>query len=89
VRVSFRGSEAERWHFGDRFYLLTLASTPDSMDLELDDVGPGSGRGTVLIASRDDETGAMTLRSFTDEPLAIELVEAFLAEERRTLPPSA
>lgn len=32
----------EEWHYGGRYYLPTLASTPDSMDLELDVVGDPS-----------------------------------------------
>jgi hypothetical protein len=44
-------AELDRWHFGGRWYTTTLASdvhTRDGMGLELDDVAPAPGRGTVL-----------------------------------------
>ena len=76
----------EEWHYGDRYYGVTLASTPDSMDLELDDLGPPPARGTVLIALCDDETQMLTLRTFTDGPLALDLVERFVHLAREQLP---
>lgn len=88
-RVPSGGLDRERWHFGGRYYALTLASTPETLDLELDDIGPDAGLGRVLIASTDGETGMTTLRCFTDAPLPVELLEAFLDEARRTLPPNA
>jgi hypothetical protein len=42
VRVVGDGREIERWHFGDEFDGSVLASAPDSMGLELDDLGPAS-----------------------------------------------
>ena len=80
-------AERERWHIGGRHYLLTLASTPDSMELDVDDVGPGVGRGLILIASRDDASGEMTLRTFTSDPLPLQLVEKVADEARGCLPP--
>jgi hypothetical protein len=76
----------ERWRFAGRYYLLTLASSPETMDLELDDVGPSLGRGPTLYASCNDATGAMTIRALTSDPLPIELLDEFLSEARLTLP---
>jgi len=58
------------------------------MDLELDDVGPSVGRGPILVACRDDESGAIAVRSLTDSWLPVELVEAFVAEAKHRLPPT-
>lgn len=77
----------EEWHYGDRHYLLTLVSTQESMDLELDAVGDASGaQGPVLLASCDDETQELTVAVYTDEPLPLDLLERFIAEARRLLP---
>lgn len=78
-------SESQRWHIGDRYYGVTVASTPDSFDLELDDLGPGVGRGTVAIASMPDDSREINVRVFTDGALPIEVVEQFVAEVRRRL----
>jgi hypothetical protein len=56
--------EAERWHIGERYYSVTVASTPDSLGLELDDVGPGVGRGTIAIPSKPDTGEAINVRLF-------------------------
>jgi hypothetical protein len=77
----------ERWHFGDRFYAITLASAPDSMDLELDDPERFE-QGPLMLASRDDETGDLTVRVFTDERLPLALLEQFVSEARLRLPPN-
>ena len=58
------------------------------MGLELDDVAPAPGRGSVLEAFYDDRTGEMTFRAFVDDPLPFELVEKFVAEARERLPPA-
>jgi hypothetical protein len=81
---------ADRWHFGDRWYAITLTSdvlTRDGVRLELDDVAPAPGRGTVLEAFYDDTTGRMTFTAFANDPLPFELVEQFITEARRRLPP--
>ena len=78
-------SEAERWHIGDRYYGVTAASTPDSYDLELDDLGPGIGRGPVAVASMPDGSGAVSLKVFDGRSLPIEVIEQFIAEARRRL----
>ena len=78
--------EVERWHHGGRYYLTHLASTPTSMDLELDDVGPGIGRGPIALASCDDATGELVVRVFTDAPLPLGLLELLLSEARTVLP---
>ena len=79
--------DAERSHFGDRFYGVTLASSPESMDLELEDFGPPPGRGLVMLASYDDDSAALAVRTFTNEPLPLELVEHFIGVARQQLPP--
>jgi hypothetical protein len=46
-------AESERWHFADRWYMVTAFSQvgPDEgFGLELEDVGPAPGRGIVLSA---------------------------------------
>jgi hypothetical protein len=78
-------SERQRWHIGDRYYGVIAASTPDSFDLELSDLGPGVGRGIVAIASMPDDTKQVNVRFFGDETLPIELIEEFVAEARRRL----
>jgi len=83
-------TEAERWHFGGRWYTATLASSVtsrDGMGLELDDVAPAPGRGSVLEAFHDDTSGEMTFISYSTEPLPFELVEQFIVEARRRLRP--
>lgn len=73
-------------------YTTTLASdvhTRDWMGLELDDVAPAPGRGTVLEAFHDDATGEVTFTAHVADPLPFELVEQFVAEARRRLPPLA
>jgi len=80
-------AEREQWQACGRYYVATLASAPDSMDLELDDVGPGAGRGLVLLASRDDKSGAITIQVFSSDALPLPLVERFISEARRCLPP--
>lgn len=78
-------TEAERWHIGDRYYGVTRASTPDSLDLELEDLGPGTGRGFVAIASMPDGSEAVTVQVVVDHPLPLELLEQFIAEARLRL----
>ncbi len=80
--------EVERWSFGDRYYGVALASAPDSMVLELDDLGPGLARGLVMAASLSDSTGSMTVRVFTDAALPASLVQQFLSEAQVRLPPN-
>jgi len=82
--------ESERWHFGGRWYATTLSGSlanPDGMVLELEDVAPAPGRGIVLAAIHDDVSGEMAFISYLTEPLPFELVEQFIAEARRLLPP--
>lgn len=85
-------TERDRWHFGDRWYAVTMAgvSDPDhdGMALELDDVGPPPGRGLVLEVFRDGRTHDMTLISHTTEPLPLLLVEQFITEARRSFRPT-
>lgn len=78
-------SEVERWHIGGRYYGVTAASTPDSFDLELDDLGPDLRRGIVAIASMRDGTDSIGVRLYAEQELPIEVVEQFLAEARRRL----
>jgi hypothetical protein len=84
--------DAERWHFGDRWYATTLASwvrTRDGMGLELEDVGPAPGRGIVLEAFYDDTTGEMSFIAHVTESLPFELVGRFIVEARERLPPAS
>jgi hypothetical protein len=85
-------TERDQWHFDDRWYDVTIAGVScldrDGMAFELDDIGPSPGRGLVLEAFRDGATGNMTFTSRTTEPLPFRLVEAFIAEARRTLSPT-
>jgi hypothetical protein len=85
VRLLVMTAEADRWHIGDRHYGVTAASTPDSFDLELEDLGPGTGRGFIAIASMSDGIEAVTLRVLIDHPLPLELLERFIAEARLRL----
>ena len=78
-------SEVERWHIGERYYGVTAASTPQGFDLELDDLGPGVGRGLVAIASLPDDSEAISLQVFGAGALPIEVLEQFIAEARRRL----
>jgi hypothetical protein len=83
-------AEWERWHFGGRWYATTLGScvgTRDGMSLELEDVAPAPGRGTLLEAFYDDLTGEMSFIPHMTEPLPFELVEQFIAEAKEQLPP--
>jgi hypothetical protein len=57
------------------------------MGLELDDVAPAPGRGTVLEAFHDDTTGELTFTAYVTDPLPLDLVEQFIVEARRRLPP--
>jgi hypothetical protein len=72
---------------GGKKYSLTVASDVirDGMALELDDVTEGSPR-LVLFAFYSDSDGAMTFASFGEE-LPLELVDWFIFEARRALPP--
>lgn len=82
--------ESERWQFGGRWYAVTMASdvgARDGMGLELDDVAPAPGRGVALEAFHHDQTGEMTFTAFTNEPLPLDLVEQFVEQARRVLPP--
>src|SRR4051794_34011891 len=87
-RMATEGSsDIERWHVGGRYYSVTLATSPDAIDLELDDLGPGVGRGPVAIASQPDETDEISVSVVTVDALPVELLEQFLGEARRILVP--
>lgn len=79
----------ERRTFEGRHYRLTLASTPETMDLELDDVGPAPGRGLIALASCDDTSHELTVRVFTDAQPPMDMLDRFLATARAELPGSA
>lgn len=84
-KLTVMDSDVERWHIGDRFYGVTAAGTPDSFDLELEDLGPGVGRGLVALASMADGARSISLTVYDDRTLPIEVVEQFIAEARRSL----
>jgi hypothetical protein len=82
--------DREQWHFGERWYAVSGVSevgARDGFSLELEDIGPAPGRGVLLVAFRDDQTGETTIDSKLIESLPLELVERFLAEARLRLPP--
>jgi hypothetical protein len=78
------------WHFGGRYYAVTRFSdvaTRDGYGWELADVGPAPARGQVLEAFWDDTTGEFTFWCGSSEPLPFALVEHFVAEARKGVPP--
>lgn len=79
-------SARSQWLYGGRDCNVVLASTETTMDLELSDQAWGGN--IIAIVSRADDTGAITFESFTNDPLPIELLERFIAEARRRLPPT-
>ena len=76
----------DRWLFAGRHYMVTLASSADDMSLELDDVGPGVGRGCVSIANKLDDSEQITVSTFTADPLPVELLTQFIDEAMSRLP---
>ncbi|HWJ61802.1 MAG TPA: VOC family protein [Acidimicrobiales bacterium] len=79
--------QVEHWHVAGRFYDLVVLTAPDRSELELDDVGPGLGRGTVARATVPDE-GAANVELVDGARLPLALVERFVAEVRSTGGPS-
>jgi hypothetical protein len=80
--------DRHRWHFGGRWYSTTLAcdvAARSGMGLELDDVAPAPGRGSILEAFHDDTTGQWTFTAHVTGPLPFELVEQFVIEARAQL----
>jgi hypothetical protein len=79
----------ERWEFDGRHYLITVfddtSATREGLGWELEDVAPTPGRGNVLEAFRDDNTGALTVTALTDQPLPLALVQRFVTEAERDL----
>lgn len=55
------------------------------MDLELDALGPGLGRGCIATASRVDGFDAVTIRVFVENPLPIGLIAKFIEEAQTRL----
>lgn len=79
------------WRFGGRYYAVQPFSdiaTRDGFGFELEDVAPAPGRGMVIEAFWDDSTSDFTFTAHTHEPLPFGLVEKFIAEARRGVPPS-
>jgi hypothetical protein len=81
-----------KWFFDGRYYAVTQFSdvaTRDGFGWELDDVAPAPGRGTVLEAFWDDTTGLFTFWARGgDAVLPFALVEHFVAEARKHVPPT-
>lgn len=69
----------EQWSIGGRHYLLWQMSGPDEDEVELEDVGPGLGRGS-LLATRDDATGEISITADLEQPVPIEVLDRFVAE---------
>lgn len=89
--VSHPQDDPAQWYFGGRYYLVTGFSDVairDGYGWELDDVAPAPGRGTVLEAFQDDTTGLFTCWARGgDVVLPFELVEHFVVEARKGVPP--
>jgi hypothetical protein len=77
----------EAWHVAGRFYGVTVAGAPDSLDVELDDLGPAPERGTVArVVFPDDAPEQPTFAQYGDEPLPLALLEKFIAAARANEP---
>lgn len=76
----------DRWFFAGRHYMVTLTSSAEDMSLELEDVGPGVGRGFVAIANKLDDSEEITVSTLTADPLPAELVTQFIGEACNRLP---
>jgi len=89
--VSQPKDDPAQWFFRGRYYMVTRFSdvaTRDGYGWELDDVAPAPGRGTVLEAFWDDTTGLFTFWARGgDLVLPFDLVEHFVAEARKGVPP--
>lgn len=72
----------DEWHYDGRYYLLTTGTEPDAYYWELEDAAPTPGRGIVLMARRADADGSVTVSTYTEDPLPIELVHRFVSEIR-------
>jgi hypothetical protein len=79
-------SPKDDWFIEGRWYSPTVASDPDGLAVELDDVGPAPGRGVVMDAHRHFTTGEYTFAYYAKERLPLEVVERFVGEARRWLP---
>ncbi len=79
------------WFFGGRYYHVIGFSDVASRDgygWELEDVAPAPGRGTVLEAFFDDTTREFTFWARGgDVMLPFALVEHFVSEARKAVPP--
>ncbi|MEL6890754.1 MAG: hypothetical protein AAFP84_04105 [Actinomycetota bacterium] len=75
----------DRCFFGGRHYMVTFASSADDVSLQLEDTGPGVGRGFVAIAAKLDDSSETTLRTFTSDPLPLGLLTQFIDEARSRL----
>lgn len=72
--------EVGRWFVDGRHHLATWLSAPESRELELDDVGPGPGRGPVAIGSIPDDGGPPTVEVVAGAALSAEVLRRFLDE---------
>ncbi|MGN6693527.1 MAG: hypothetical protein ACTHN0_05065, partial [Aquihabitans sp.] len=73
------GDARSRWHLGGRHYLLWELSGPDLDEVELEDVGPGPGRG-FLSAVKLGGSGEISITADLAQPVPIEVLDRFLAE---------
>lgn len=84
--------QTHRWEYGGRFYGVVKfsdVSTRDGYGWELHDEAPAPDRGVVLEAFWDDTENTFTFRAFTERPLPFALVQRFVTEAARGVPPAS
>jgi len=78
------------WEYEGRHFSVTAfsdVSKRDGYGWELEDVGPAPGRGVVCEAFLDDSTGQFTFTALTTDPLPFALIEGFVMEAAKDIPP--
>lgn len=75
--------QRDEWLIEGRWYQPTIASDPEGLAVELDDVAPAPGRGLVMDAHRNDSTVEYTFACYAADRLPLAVVERFIAEARR------
>lgn len=70
------------WLIEGRWYQATIASDPAGLAAELNDIAPAPGRGIVMDAHRNDDTGQTTFGCYAEGRLPLAVVERFVAEAR-------
>jgi hypothetical protein len=75
--------QRDDWLIEGRWYSPGIASDPDGLAVELEDVGPAPGRGVVMDAHRHATTGEYTFAYYAEDRLPLAVVERFISEARR------